>query len=802
MTAAASIGTSRRTLFLTFRAALGGTTITYLFNLLVLPFVLHRLGASLFGAWATVSTVLAIGGLADAGVRTEIIRRVADAHGAGNPEALRRAVHQGVALLAALSSGVFVVGALAAPLLRSFALPRGVPGYSAGDVDTIIRVTLAILAVSLVANGYFAALRGVQRGDVENTAIAAAVPVGALATILGVLAGWGLWALVVASATQLSVQFLVQAIAARRLLPSLRFGMGGLGDRAWRAYLGLSGLAFVSQISEVVDAQWDKLIISRYVGSAAVTSFQVGTSLAIQAKVLVVLPLAPMLVAIAELRIQDPERLDALCRRLSKASFVLGGAVFGGIFVFAPAFTRLWLGPEYTRAGDVARLFAVAAVCNLVSAPLGFRAFGEGLHRLAAIGSLVNIGINALLSYVLTVRIGLNGALYGSIAGNAVGVVVLIALLRRHLGARFSPPPFRALVFGVLCSGLGVAVGAGRVSTWPVLVLAIVGFVTVVSAGGAIVGGVPLARPVYLALIRSARWTRKRPLSSIWERAWDVAVRRFDETLTVPVHGRPLRINFGHPYPAFMRRYPGYNGQLVELVHQVHQAVGRPIVVVDVGASVGDTAALIDANCPGAVATFHCVEGDETFFAMLEENLGADPRAQLYRVMLSSDDSTARSLVRVHAGTASSQGDKQVPTMRLDHLLADAGRIDLIKIDTDGFDGRILAGSTALLNTSMPAIQFEWHPDLYDKTGNDVAEPFTVLAAAGYHRFHWFDKYGAFDQTMDNPSPEAIGAQRERCRTASEPDWHYDVIAVPETLGVDESALTGLTFSRHLSSPW
>ncbi|MDP1793497.1 MAG: oligosaccharide flippase family protein, partial [Acidimicrobiales bacterium] len=393
MTQPDAIGTSQRTLFLTFRAALGGTTVTYLFNLFVLPFVLHRLGASLFGAWATVSTVLAIGGLADAGVRTEIIRRVADAHGARDPDALRRAVHQGVALLAALSGAVFVTGALAAPLLRSFAFPRGVRGYADADLETLIRVTLAILAVSLVANGYFAALRGVQRGDVESTAIATAVPAAAAATVLGVLAGWGLWALVVGSATQLAVQFLFQAIAARRLLPELRFGVGGLGNRAWQAYLGLSGLAFVSQISEVVDAQWDKLIISRYVGSAAVTSFQVGTSLVIQAKVLVVLPLAPMLVAIAELRHQDPDRLDALCRRLSRTSFVLGGAVFGAIFVFAPAFIRLWLGSEYTTAGDVARLFAVAGLCNLVSAPLGFRAFGEGLHGLAAIGSLVNIGI-------------------------------------------------------------------------------------------------------------------------------------------------------------------------------------------------------------------------------------------------------------------------------------------------------------------------------------------------------------------------------------------------------------------------
>ncbi|MDP1794667.1 MAG: FkbM family methyltransferase, partial [Acidimicrobiales bacterium] len=392
---------------------------------------------------------------------------------------------------------------------------------------------------------------------------------------------------------------------------------------------------------------------------------------------------------------------------------------------------------------------------------------------------------------------------YGSIAGNATGVVVLIWLLRRRLGCRFSWPPFRALVTGIVGSAAAAAVGVGHVSSWALLVLGVAAFVTLVGVTGAIVEGVSLARPVYLGLMKSARRARRRPMSSVWDRAWAIAVRRFgNETLTVPVHGRSLRLNFGHPYPAFMRRYPGYNRPLVELVHRVFEAQGRPLVVVDVGASIGDTAALIDANCPGAVAAFHCIEADDAFFALLEENLGSERRAHLYRVMVSSDGATARSLVRVHAGTASSQGDEQVPTMRLDHLMSQAGPIDVVKIDTDGFDGRVLAGSTELLKASSPAIQFEWHPDLYEQAGSDIQQPFVVLAGAGYQRFHWFDKYGRFEQTMTDPSPEMLVAQRERCRDAAEPDWHYDVIAVPESVGVDEDGLVGLGFSRDMPSPW
>ena len=50
----------------------------------------------------------------------------------------------------------------------------------------------------------------------------------------------------------------------------------------------------------MVDGQWDKLVLSRYAGPDAVASFQVGTLLVMQAKMLAILPLTPILAAVAD----------------------------------------------------------------------------------------------------------------------------------------------------------------------------------------------------------------------------------------------------------------------------------------------------------------------------------------------------------------------------------------------------------------------------------------------------------------------------------------------------------------------
>ena len=490
----AATGTSRPNLVRAFGTSAAGAVVTYAVNLAIVPFVLHRVGASLYGAWATMASILAVGALADAGVRTEIIRRVGSAQGNDDAEEMVRSVHQGVTLLVAFGATITLLGALAAPAIRAFAFPGGVVGYGPGQVDLLLRATVAVLAVTLVADGYFGVLRGVQRGDVEATGQMLAAPVSAAVTVGGVLAGWGLWALFLGSVVSLGVTVAWNAAVARRLVPGLRLRLVALHGPIVKGYLAFSGLALLSQISDVVDSQWDKVVLSHFVGSQAVASFQIGTSLVLQAKALALLPLVPLLVAIAELRKRDASRMESLFHLMARAGMVLGAAVLGAVFVFAPAFVRLWLGtgPAATGAAHAARLFTLAVALNLVSAPLAFRAFGEGWHTLAAAGSLANMTVNAGLSLALTISIGFNGALYGSIAGNLVGTAVFFVLMRRRMGERWVGPPCRALAFGTVAAALALVAGLGRVGSWPALVLAGGAYLVAVGLGCARAERLPL----------------------------------------------------------------------------------------------------------------------------------------------------------------------------------------------------------------------------------------------------------------------------------------------------------------------
>jgi O-antigen/teichoic acid export membrane protein len=469
-------GTSRRTITKSLRSAGLATVVQYACSFALAPVVFALAGASTFGAWATIASILAVGALADAGLRLEISRRVAEAAGEGDTERMKRVVHDGTTLLCCIAFAVFALGSVLAPVIRGFAFPSGMLDLSNFEADLLLRATFAILAFSLVTDGYFAVLRGVQRGDVETNGRMVSVVCGTALSLAGLELGWGIWALLAGAAAMNIVAVAFQAIATRRVVPEVGFRLRSLRGTKWQNLLAFSSLALLSQLSDVVDSQWDKLVLSRYVGSSAVASFQLGTTLALQAKALALLPVAPLLVAVAELRRRDPALLARLLRSLSSATFALAALALSGVVAFAPAFLRLWIGEDLPQAVTAARLFSIAIALNLVAAPLAYRALAEGKHRLTAIASGCNIAVNAVTSYVLTIAVGFRGPLVGSIVGNLCGTVVFFVLMARSLQPDMLTQALRCVAVGVAAAVAAIAAGSDAISTWTVFAVAVIAF--------------------------------------------------------------------------------------------------------------------------------------------------------------------------------------------------------------------------------------------------------------------------------------------------------------------------------------
>lgn len=291
--------------------------------------------------------------------------------------------------------------------------------------------------------------------------------------------------------------------------------------------------------------------------------------------------------------------------------------------------------------------------------------------------------------------------------------------------------------------------------------------------------------------------------SIIWQKLWNKSCKIFNGTVKTKIHGFDVVLNYGYSYPEYARKFPSYNNPLVELVYQTYQAKERKIVFIDVGAAIGDTILLIYKNCPDMIEKFYCIDGDNQFFEYLKYNLADFSESHLIKCVLSNGENWERELTRTHQGSASAQGQVKVPALSLDVVMEDKflEKIDLLKIDIDGFDGKALSGSVNLIKKYQPTIIFEWHPILCDRTGNSWLEHFQILSELEYTKYIFFTKYGEFSHFIAEYCCEELSMYAELCiRNKFEYDWHYDVIGLHKDSQIHCLDIAELSFAKDCRS--
>lgn len=307
---------------------------------------------------------------------------------------------------------------------------------------------------------------------------------------------------------------------------------------------------------------------------------------------------------------------------------------------------------------------------------------------------------------------------------------------------------------------------------------------------------------LFKGLLRFQRLQKSKIFGPFWQTVWDAALRRYPGPVSIKLHGKKILANNGHSYPLYARRFSRWNNPLIQLVHESSSVLARPIVFVDIGAGIGDTVLLIESNCAASVNKYVCIEGDAEFYRYLQSNLDQPERYVLHEAMLSSTDSTMPGLLRTHAGTASAQGSNVVPAIPFDKLIASSNIYpDVIKIDVDGYDGKVLAGMTQTLALHKPSLIFEWDPAHCVNTGNSWLEHFEILVRSNYTRFVWFTKYGDFSHFMTEVDDAAIKNLAELCLSGKHDyNWHYDIVALHRSSLVNDSHLALLEFAKRRHS--
>jgi FkbM family methyltransferase len=167
---------------------------------------------------------------------------------------------------------------------------------------------------------------------------------------------------------------------------------------------------------------------------------------------------------------------------------------------------------------------------------------------------------------------------------------------------------------------------------------------------------------------------------------------------------------------------------------------------IDVGANVGDWLGMVhDAMRDRAFAAL-AFEPSRSAFEELEGRFRGEPRITLFNVALGSVPGSLSFFEEPNAGRGSTlvadfmrtQGTTRTVTVTtLDAALreADWTRVDLLKIDAEGYDLQVLRGARETLAArGAGVVQFEYNR-AWQLAGDTLRAAYTLFEANGYHMF-------------------------------------------------------------------
>lgn len=166
----------------------------------------------------------------------------------------------------------------------------------------------------------------------------------------------------------------------------------------------------------------------------------------------------------------------------------------------------------------------------------------------------------------------------------------------------------------------------------------------------------------------------------------------------------------------------------------------------DVGANVGYYTALL-CTLVGSTGLVMACEPDPDNAALLRRTMAANGFAHARVIEAAVADQVARTVLfqdeawhGVHSLAAANRVNPggrsaDVATVTLDHLAAEAGPFDFVKIDAQGAEGRILRAASSLLNQPRATVLIEMWPSglaAFGDTLADVTGPFLQHGFGSY----------------------------------------------------------------------
>ncbi len=207
--------------------------------------------------------------------------------------------------------------------------------------------------------------------------------------------------------------------------------------------------------------------------------------------------------------------------------------------------------------------------------------------------------------------------------------------------------------------------------------------------------------------------------------------------------------------------YPDLNSQLGRLAAVIFKKYPG-MTVIDVGANVGDTIAILKSAVD--ILPVIGIEGDDVSFSYLERNITQFSNIHVVKTFLGEKTQDAKvnmdntgwnNTIIPDAG-----GAQHISFKSLDDVITAGGfgnvEIKLLKVDVEGFDTIVLRGATAIIQKNKPVLFFEYNRKSMKMINEEGLPTIMSFYKFGYTKIIFFDHKGNLVLATDLQNSDVI----------------------------------------------
>ena len=371
------------------------------------PFLLSRLGTAEYALWVLAGSLASYGMLLDFGLASAVAKYVAEYSARGDRQGASVLVASALALYTAFAVVAIAIGVLVAPYVP------GLLSTTAEHASTAVLLTILTainVGVAIAASTPGAVLRGLQRFDLYNAISIGNSLLEAVATVVAVLAGWGVVGIIGIFIPINVLTGLVTAWLVKRAAPDLKLGWRGANFATIRQVSRFSSTVFAIETAGRLQTRTDEFVIAMFRPLTAVTPYALARKLGELAQLIalpflkVVMPIASALDAVDQMG-----RLRTLYIVASRIALVIAVPIAVVLAMRGEEILTLWVGAEYASHANLLALLAVATLLTTSQWPAVEILQGMGRHGFVAKVALASGIANVGLSIVLLGPLGLTG---------------------------------------------------------------------------------------------------------------------------------------------------------------------------------------------------------------------------------------------------------------------------------------------------------------------------------------------------------------------------------------------------------